>query len=363
MKDVLEELATESNFDERAYLSANPDVAQAVKNGSFKSGRSHFDIFGKREGRWLFKNRFSGRKEASAADYWDKNVKVHNGKQRVSWLDSQIIIDSLVRKDSKGKHVNVSQWLKWIKERYAEKPFRAGLSIGCGDGTLERHALQLEICQKMDGFDLSKRSVEISRDTAKKEGLEDKITYSVADMNEHFLPENKYDIAFCGMSLHHILNLEHAMKQIHRSLKKEGVLVINEFIGARQFQFARKQVEVINRILRMLPERLRVDLWNGNVRTEFKVTPLSFMNEHDPSEAIRSDQIIEAVKRIFVIEEEIYYGGSLLHMLLHGIICNFDESKEEDASILKLLACIDELATAGGELPSDFCLLSARKRY
>jgi ubiquinone/menaquinone biosynthesis C-methylase UbiE len=165
------------------------------------------------------------------------------------------------------------------------------------------------------------------------------------------------------MALHHILNLKHAIKQIHRSLKKEGVLVINEFIGARQFQFARKQVEMINRILRMLPERLRVDLWNGNVRTEFKVTPLSFMNEHDPSEAIRSDQIIEAVKRIFVIEEEIYYGGSLLHMLLHGIICNFDESKEEDASILKLLACIDELATAGGELPSDFCLLSARKRY
>jgi SAM-dependent methyltransferase len=198
MKDILEELATESNFDERAYLSANPDVAQAVKNGSFKSGRAHFNIFGKREGRRLFKSRFSGRKEASAADYWDKNVKVHNGKQRVSWLDSQIIIESLVRKDSKGNHVNVPQWLKWVKERYADTPFREGLSIGCGDGTLERHALQLEICKTMDGIDLSKRSVEISRNTAKKEGLRDKITYSLADMNGHFFRKINMILSFAG---------------------------------------------------------------------------------------------------------------------------------------------------------------------
>jgi MoaA/NifB/PqqE/SkfB family radical SAM enzyme len=49
--DILEELATELNFEEDAYLSANPDVAQAVKNGLFRSGREHFDTIGKKEGR------------------------------------------------------------------------------------------------------------------------------------------------------------------------------------------------------------------------------------------------------------------------------------------------------------------------
>lgn len=50
---VLEELATDENFDETAYLLANPDVAQAVAKRLQKSGRSHFQIFGKNEKRRL----------------------------------------------------------------------------------------------------------------------------------------------------------------------------------------------------------------------------------------------------------------------------------------------------------------------
>jgi MoaA/NifB/PqqE/SkfB family radical SAM enzyme len=52
--DILEELATESNFEEDAYLSANPDVAHAVKNGLFRSGFDHFITFGKKEERKIY---------------------------------------------------------------------------------------------------------------------------------------------------------------------------------------------------------------------------------------------------------------------------------------------------------------------
>ncbi len=50
---VLEELATEENFDEAAYLLANPDVAQAVSKGLQQSGKSHFMRFGRNENRML----------------------------------------------------------------------------------------------------------------------------------------------------------------------------------------------------------------------------------------------------------------------------------------------------------------------
>jgi SAM-dependent methyltransferase len=40
-------------FDEVAYLAANPDVAAAVKRGEVRSGRQHFEIFGKWEHRPL----------------------------------------------------------------------------------------------------------------------------------------------------------------------------------------------------------------------------------------------------------------------------------------------------------------------
>ena len=50
---VLDEIVTLENYDEEAYLSANPDVANAVKDGRLTSGLMHFTIFGKQEGRRL----------------------------------------------------------------------------------------------------------------------------------------------------------------------------------------------------------------------------------------------------------------------------------------------------------------------
>lgn len=40
-------------FDEAAYLDANPDVAAAVRQGQFQSGRQHYDLFGRSEKRRL----------------------------------------------------------------------------------------------------------------------------------------------------------------------------------------------------------------------------------------------------------------------------------------------------------------------
>jgi SAM-dependent methyltransferase len=45
----LDEPATDSTFDESAYLLANPDVARAVQAGQLASGRQHFDLYGRSE--------------------------------------------------------------------------------------------------------------------------------------------------------------------------------------------------------------------------------------------------------------------------------------------------------------------------
>ena len=47
----LDTYVTDSNFDEAAYLNANPDVADAVRRHVMRSGRAHFDAYGKREQR------------------------------------------------------------------------------------------------------------------------------------------------------------------------------------------------------------------------------------------------------------------------------------------------------------------------
>jgi SAM-dependent methyltransferase len=50
---ILEEIATDQNFDEEAYMRANRDVAKALSKGTIESGRAHFDSFGKNENRSL----------------------------------------------------------------------------------------------------------------------------------------------------------------------------------------------------------------------------------------------------------------------------------------------------------------------
>lgn len=46
-------LATNENFNEQAYLAANPDVADAKRKGLVRDVRAHFEKFGRREGRKL----------------------------------------------------------------------------------------------------------------------------------------------------------------------------------------------------------------------------------------------------------------------------------------------------------------------
>jgi SAM-dependent methyltransferase len=49
----LDHLEQREDFDEEAYLAANPDVAEAVAKGKIVSGRRHYRYFGKRENRPL----------------------------------------------------------------------------------------------------------------------------------------------------------------------------------------------------------------------------------------------------------------------------------------------------------------------
>ena len=49
-------------------------------------------------------------------------------------------------------------------------------------------------------------------------------------------------------------------------------------------------------------------------------------------------------------------------MLLDGIIANYDEEKEYDAAILKLLSYIDSILISEKAMPSDFAVVVAREK-
>jgi SAM-dependent methyltransferase len=280
------------------------------------------------------------------SDVWDKMIKIdRQSRGLINWLDSPLVQKYYLKKLLvNGEPISVTSFVVWVKERYIKsKLLDYGLSLGCADGALERHAITLNICSKFDAYDISGESIKIAKKEAKKAGLDTYINYQVADVNKIVLSKNTYDIAFGSMAVHHFLNLEHIFDELRKSLKPNGLFILNEFVGPSQFQWTEKQINIANELLEILPKKYKVDLTSGDLKERIYRPSIEFMNDYDPSEAIRSSDIVPLIAKYFDIEERIDYGGTILHILLQNIVGNFDPSKEEDIAILRLLAYMEEI--------------------
>lgn len=299
-------------------------------------------------------NEISARLVDIAAKYWDKNIKIHEDiAAPVNWLDSPIVLDMLPKLDDE---CNPSQWVYWSKKKYIHHCKERGLSLGCGDGTLERHAIKFGICSHFDGIDISGKSIELARKKAHEEGYSDRINYIKSDLNSIRLNPFSYDVVYAGASIHHITNLEYVFEEVRKSLKQDGLFIINEFVGPTRFQWTEKQLDIINGILDILPEHLKRDAM-GRLKTSVNRPSISDMILIDPSEAVRSKEIIPIMKNYFNIIFRLDYGGTILNQLLHTIVANF--VSDEDISILKLIQYIEYVLIKEKVLESDFCILAA----
>lgn len=297
-----------------------------------------------------------------ASRYWDEHVKLHGESSvPVNWLESPLVHDCCLKNLQEGdKLLSISQWVLWVKEKYVPSGLNYGLSVGCGEGSLERQAIVSNICSKFDAYDISTKSIEIAKRLSENAGLTACINYHVADINNVLLDKDKYNIIFVGAAMHHFSNLEHILKELRKSLKPNGLLILLEFVGPSKFQWTDKQLGIINELLKILPERLKIDVRSGRLKEEVKRPSIKFMNETDPSEAIRSSDIIPLVYKMFNVEERIDFGGTILHMLLDGIIANFNHKKEEDVAILRFLGYVEDILIREKVLKSDFTLIVAK---
>jgi hypothetical protein len=131
-----------------------------------------------------------------------------------------------------------------------------------------------------------------------------------------------------------------------------------EYVGASQFQFSDKAVQIINDILGLLPVACRQRFSNaGEYVTKFERTTIEYMNVMDPSEAIRSAEILPLLAKTFTIIEKKDFGGTLLHMLLQDIVHNFPDNLPERSAILHLLLYLEALLIRENVIASDFCFV------
>lgn len=291
------------------------------------------------------------------ADYWATD---HKADKPRSWLEHPVILRNVHRRIT-GSQLN---GIEWFQRSYLVQPVSLALSLGCGLGGFERDALRMNIAERFHANDISPGAIETAKQKAMEMGLSERIDYNVMDLNEGKLPAAKYDVVFGLSSIHHVFQLERLFKEIRQSMKPNALLYLDEYIGSSRFQTAPKVTALINAIRATFPERLLYDLFanDGSSRPSYVVSPVSHFEINDPSEAVRSSEIVATLRMYFDVVEFRPYGGGLLHMLLNGIAGNFDENDEKDVALLNLLTTFEEALEDAGSIGSEFAVIVAKLR-
>lgn len=161
------------------------------------------------------------------------------------------------------------------------------LSIGCGEGRLERALFARGVVGHFDAVDIADDALEVARREAAKLGMS--ASYWKSDLNFVELPRERYDLIFAQTSLHHVLRLEHVVDEMAKALKPDGYVWVHDYVGEPQFQWLPARMTIVNAILASLPEELT---WNELTQRQVRqIERRAPGNLTSPFESIRSDEI------------------------------------------------------------------------
>ncbi len=296
------------------------------------------------------------------AEHWgeEARTKVEGEEWMGLYWQSYILTQRNINKAIAGDPDE--NWLHFTKRRFFKRPAELGLSLGCGYGVLEREAVKLDIAERFDAFDISPEAVEVARQEAESQGLGDRIDYAAADLNAIELEPNRYGTVFAIQTLHHIEALEHLLDQIRGSLTKGGLFVLNEYVGPARFQFPDDRLPLMNNLLAVIPESHRRSLRNGYVKDEVLRPNAKDVYRVDPSESVRSDEIMPLLEERFEVIYRADFGGTLLQFVLSDIAGNFDPADPRDVALVDLICLYEDTLIEHGILPSDFTYVVAKAR-
>jgi SAM-dependent methyltransferase len=237
-------------------------------------------------------------------------------------------------------------------------PIGRAISLGCGFGGLERDLAGRGLVRDMHALDLAEAAIAEARRLAEIAGFGSAIRYQVADLEGASLTPGSADVVFAHQSVHHIEALDELFFAVRRALRRDGVFHLHEFVGPTRFQWTDAQLALANGFLDSLPPRLR-RLPSGLPKGRLFRPTISSMLAIDPTEAIRSSEIVAVLRRYFDIVEERRLGGTLAHIALGEIAQNFDPADPEASSALERLFALEDQAMADGRIGSDFVTLTA----
>ncbi len=305
----------------------------------------------------------SAARDSKIADYWDEHTD-DTFRGETYWLANPIIHRRCQLMAAGGR--DYPSWINFSVDHFLgdRKPVDRVLSIGSGDGALERHLASINAAKAIEAIDLAPGRIQIAEKEAKKAGFGGLIHYSVCDAETSDFPGFDYDAIYFNSSLHHMSNLDAILLRCKGALGQDGYLFANEYIGPNRMAYSDREKEAMQGVFQMIPEKFRLshaDHDRGEVRKQVYFPDPEEVERVDPSEAIHSEEIVEAIKRHFQIKEFNVACGTLLQYMLKDIAGNFREDNGQSMAILNLIFDIEKTLVSSGDLRPHFAMIVAAK--
>jgi SAM-dependent methyltransferase len=273
-----------------------------------------------------------------ATTFWDGE---HLAPRVHTWMEHPLVREAINRRIGGER----GQWpMDWFGEWVRERTFRRALSIGCGTGALERDLIRRGICRSVDAIDISVSAVVAARAAAKDAGMGSVIRYFVADFNRMRLPRTAWDLILFHQSLHHVDRLERLMSEVLLALEPEGLLFLDEYVGPSRTWWTPRRFRDVRKVYDRLPARHRL-----------QPKLLLPIHAEDPSEGVRSGEILPVLDKGFDVVARRPYGGNLLAPIFSAL-----DPDTPDEVIRNLIEEEDTLL--GSEGSSNYQIIVARPR-
>lgn len=233
------------------------------------------------------------------------------------WNDLQVVNEYKNKLSTDNQQID---WINDISNKFSNYiPFENVLIVGCGNGWLERRLYDQGIGKNFDAFDISEDYLVEAKE--KKEHRN--INYFVDDINNlQNLTNEKYDAIFNFAILHHADKIDLAMKKLSDSLKPNGLIFNEEYVGPARNQYTDEHLEKMFAVNSDLPERFRSKHALRPPLENFRV---------EPSEAIHSDLVISTFKKYFDVIHERNMNGGIAYQILWNNIEEFNNSDDPEA--------------------------------
>jgi ubiquinone/menaquinone biosynthesis C-methylase UbiE len=240
-------------------------------------------------------------------------------------------------------------WPDYIAERLQKDGARM-LSLGCGAGGVE-----LVIAAK--ATQASYVCVDVNPalfDKARKQAAEGELhfEFASADLNTAEMNWGSFDIVLCHASLHHLVELEHIMEGVRRSLVPEGELIVIDINAPNGFRMAPETKRVAGPIFVTLPARYRLNhTAYGRKWLDNKIyNPPAMMTG---MECQRSAEVLPMLRRYFQESTFVPYFSLCRRFFDTMYGPNYDLSRPLDRALFEWIWELDCEYLRNEELPPE----------